>query len=86
MIDSQRFLYSSKTHLFLTSGEVDLNLVTVYKTLGGEWQISEGKAVVSDDIKEEMIKRTNRGDLMSTEQPGYPPSQDIRGILHKPSW
>lgn len=86
VIDSQRFLTQQQDALVSTSGDVDLNLVAMYKALGGGWQISEGKAVVSDDIKEEMIKRTNWGDLMSTEQPEYPPSQDVRGVVHQPSW
>ena len=84
--DSQRFLTQQQDAVVSTSGGVDLNLVATYKALEGGWQINEGNAVVSDDIKEKMIKRTNRGDLMSTEQPEYPPSQEVRGVLHNPSW
>jgi hypothetical protein len=57
----------------------------MYKALGGGWQIREGKAVVSDDIKADMIERSDWGDLMTTEQPEYPPSQEVRGVLPKPS-
>jgi outer membrane protein TolC len=86
VVDSQRFLTQQQDALVSTSGDVDLNLVAMYKAQGGGWQIREGKAAVSDDIRKEITKRTHWGDLMSTEHPEYPPSQEVRGILHKPSW
>jgi len=38
---------------------VVLNLVAMYNTLGGGWQIREGKDFVSKDNVEEMEKHTD---------------------------
>ena len=86
MIDSQRFLTLQEDNLVSASGDVVLNLVAIYKALGGGWQIRNGKAMVSDDIRQEMTERTNWGKLLAPAQPDYPPSQEVRGIVNKPSW
>lgn len=45
-------------------GNVVLGLVSVYRALGGGWEIREGRDVVPDDVKEEMKKRTNWGRVL----------------------
>ncbi len=86
VIDSQRFLSQQQDTLVPASGDVDLNLVAMYKALGGGWQIREGNPMVTDEIKEEMSQRTNWGKLMSTDQQEYPPSEEVKKIFHKPDW
>jgi NodT family efflux transporter outer membrane factor (OMF) lipoprotein len=86
VIDSQRFLTEQQDTLVSVSGDVDLNLVALYKALGGGWQIRESKAVVSGDNREEMVQRTNWGKVMSADPKAYPPSEEVRKIINGPLW
>jgi NodT family efflux transporter outer membrane factor (OMF) lipoprotein len=45
-------------------GNVVLGLVSVYRALGGGWEIREGRDVISDEVKEEMKQRTKWGRLL----------------------
>ena len=86
VIDSLRFLSQQQDKLVSASGDVDLNLIAMYKALGGGWQIRNGKPVVSENNREEMMERTNWGDLISKDQPSYTPSKAMNNGLNKPDW
>ncbi len=58
-----------------TRGNVVLSLVSVYRALGGGWQMIEGQDVVSEQIKAEMARRTNWGKLLEPAQ-HLPPERD----------
>jgi NodT family efflux transporter outer membrane factor (OMF) lipoprotein len=45
-------------------GNVVQGLIAVYRALGGGWEIRDGRDVVSDDVKNEMARRTNWGDTL----------------------
>jgi len=51
-------------------GQVLLGLISVYRALGGGWQIREGKSLVSKQVADDMRQRTNWGRMLSTG--GYP--------------
>ncbi|MBN8245978.1 MAG: TolC family protein [Verrucomicrobia bacterium] len=48
-------------------GNVVLNLIAVYRALGGGWELREGQDVISDEVKEAMAKRTNWGSLLEPQ-------------------
>jgi outer membrane protein TolC len=48
----------------VTRGNVVLGLISVYRALGGGWQIRAGHDVVSDRVKAEMAQRTNWGRML----------------------
>ena len=86
VLDAQQNLTRSEDQLTSTAGSVDLNLVAIYKALGGGWELRKDKDFVAQNIKEEMAKRTNWGDMLEPEKLEYPPSQDVKSIFHKPDW
>jgi len=86
VLDAQENLTRSEDQLTSTAGSVDLNLVAIYKALGGGWELRKDKDFVAQDIKEEMAKRTNWGDMLEPEKLEYPPSQDVKSIVHRPDW
>jgi NodT family efflux transporter outer membrane factor (OMF) lipoprotein len=86
VIDTQRDLTSQEDSLVATAGSVGTNLVALYRSLGGGWEIREGKDFISPSLKEEMDKRTNWGDMLTPQETEYPPSQEVRSIFHKPDW
>jgi len=86
VLDTQRDLASQQDNLVFTAGSVGTNLVTLYRSLGGGWEIREGKDFIPASIKEEMENRTNWGNMLTPQKTEYPPSQDVRSIIHKPDW
>ena len=86
VIDTQRALVEQQDNLVATTGDVDLSLVSMYKALGGGWEIRKNNEFVPKEIQEEMAKRTNWNDLLSPDELQFPPSQEVRAILHKPDW
>jgi NodT family efflux transporter outer membrane factor (OMF) lipoprotein len=86
VIDTQRDLTIQQDNLVATTGDVDLGLVSIYRALGGGWQLRTDKDFVPEHIKEEMAKRTNWGDLLAPEELEYPASQEVKSIFHKPDW
>ncbi|MDD5461635.1 MAG: efflux transporter outer membrane subunit [Methylococcales bacterium] len=75
VLTAQQALLNEQDSLANTLGEISNNLVSVYRALGGGWQIREGKDVVPDAVKEQMAKRTDWGDLL---KPAAQPSPDTK--------
>ena len=65
VLDSQRFLATQQDKWTTVRGDVIVNLISMYKALGGGWQIGEGKAFVSKENVEQMQERTDWGDLLT---------------------
>lgn len=89
VLDTQRFLTDQSDALTATSGDVVVNLVSLYKSLGGGWQQRKGDDVfVSDKTRQQMVERTNWGSLLT------PPDKDVprplpeeqRGNWRTPRW
>jgi outer membrane protein TolC len=67
VLNTQQFLVSEQDRLVSTKGTVALNLVALYKALGGGWELREGKDFVPEDTKGQMIERVRWGEMLSTE-------------------
>lgn len=85
VLDTQRFQTQEQDLYTETRGFVATNLIALYKALGGGWQIREGKDFVPEEIKEEMQKRTDWGDLISLEAL-TPPAEEAGKGLQRPDW
>jgi NodT family efflux transporter outer membrane factor (OMF) lipoprotein len=72
-VDYQRVLLADQTQLQQESNLISLrsgvatNAISLYKALGGGWEISVGQPFVPDATRIEMQKRTNWGNLFSTQ-------------------
>jgi len=86
VLDTQRFLTNAQDLWTRTRGDVVLNLVSLYKALGGGWQIREGKDFVSKDNAEEMEKRTDWGDLIQPKALETPATPEERQQWRPPDW
>jgi NodT family efflux transporter outer membrane factor (OMF) lipoprotein len=64
VLDTQRALVAQQDQLTANRGEVVLNLVALYKALGGGWEFRQGKPFVPEDIRREMAERTDWGGLL----------------------
>jgi NodT family efflux transporter outer membrane factor (OMF) lipoprotein len=86
VLDAQRFLSDQQDFLVQIAGSVAVNLVAIYKALGGGWQLREGQEFVSAKIREEMEHRTDWDKLSSPDTLQTPPAEDVDKLFHRPDW
>ena len=67
VIDSERALVSQQDQWTRARGDISLNLIAMYKALGGGWEMREGHGFISDENRKTMEERTNWGDLLQPE-------------------
>ena len=68
VVDSERALVLQEDQWANTRGDIALNLIAMYKALGGGWEIRQGNDVISGENREAMRQRTNWGDLMPDQK------------------
>jgi NodT family efflux transporter outer membrane factor (OMF) lipoprotein len=86
VLDTQRFLTDQQDAWTATRGDVVLNLVSMYKALGGGWQIREGQDFVSKEFVEEMESRTDWGNLIQPKELEKPATAEERQQWRWPDW
>jgi outer membrane protein TolC len=64
VVTAEQSQWTVEDSLAETRGNRVLALVSVYRALGGGWQIREGHDVISDEVKAEMADRTNWGKML----------------------
>ena len=68
VLNSQQSLIVQQDQSIVTRGDIALNLVNMYRALGGGWQMRAGRDFVPDATKEVMAERTNWGELLTPEE------------------
>jgi len=63
-----------QTSLVNAQANTPQQAISLYRALGGGWQIRKDRDVVSDDVKQEMANRTDWGSLLHTENHQEPNS------------
>ena len=86
VLDTQRFLAQEQDRFTSTTGSVAVNLVAVYKALGGGWESRVGKDFVPEHTREEMRNRTNWGRLLAPEELEEPPPDEKPKLWRRPDW
>jgi outer membrane protein TolC len=71
VLNASRSMLHDRDALALNQGQLALAAVSLYRALGGGWQVAEGRQVVNDGAIAEMEKRTNWGRLIAP--PDYSP-------------
>lgn len=59
VLNTQQSLLAEQDRLVVTRGSAVLNLVAVYKALGGGWELRLGKDFVPQQTQQQMIERTS---------------------------
>lgn len=65
---AEQFLIQEQARLTETQGAAGQNLVTLYRALGGGWELRDGNDLVPADIKEQMQKRTYWGGMINSDR------------------
>ncbi len=71
VLTTQDFLTVEQSRLVATRGAVALNLIALYRALGGGWELRESRDLVPASIKEQMKQRTNWGGMIDADR--FPP-------------
>jgi outer membrane protein TolC len=67
VLSTEQAQLSVEDSLASSQGNVVLGLISVYRALGGGWELREGQDVVSDEVKAEMARRTDWGRMLEPE-------------------
>lgn len=92
VLTAEQNLYQAQNSLAVASGAVSTSLTSVYRALGGGWQIREGNDFVNDATRGEMRARTDWGSLLppaGQPQPSTPPlpgPENIGPDIRAPQW
>jgi outer membrane protein TolC len=86
VLDSQQGLVTDQDNLAVTQGNIVLNLVSLYKALGGGWELRSGQAFVRQAIQTEMRERTNWGRLLPEDEDVPPEDREERKKWWWPFW
>jgi NodT family efflux transporter outer membrane factor (OMF) lipoprotein len=92
VLNAQQFLQTQESQLVNAKGIVALNLIAMYKALGGGWELRTGSDYVREETKEEMRARTNWGGLLDAERgagagggrPGEPLASCLSSVAATP--
>jgi NodT family efflux transporter outer membrane factor (OMF) lipoprotein len=92
VLTAEQNLYTAQNNLAMAEGSVSTGLASVYRALGGGWQIRAENEFVPAATAEEMRRRTNWGGLLpapGTPQPstpGLPIPADVSSNPRTPQW
>ena len=82
VISAQQVLLADQESLAIAQGAVPQALVAIYRSLGGGWELREGKPFLPAEITTDMGNRTNWGGLL---EPTAVEPLDTRQLL-TPDW
>jgi NodT family efflux transporter outer membrane factor (OMF) lipoprotein len=92
VLTAEQNLYQAQNNLVVATGNISTGLVSVFRALGGGWQIRDGNGFVNAATSEEMRHRTNWGELLPPAgeppppAPGLPGPEDRGPTVRAPEW
>jgi outer membrane protein TolC len=86
VLTAQQAVLSQQDSLASTVGGISTSLVGTYRALGGGWEIREGQDLVPPEIRAEMRRRTNWGDLLTPSTYNLPASREPSSKPRAPDW
>lgn len=92
VLTAEQNLYQAQSNLAAAEGNVSASLISVYRALGGGWQIRSDSEFVNDATINEMRSRTNWGRLLPPAgkppppAPGLPGPADRGPDVRAPAW
>jgi NodT family efflux transporter outer membrane factor (OMF) lipoprotein len=86
VLTAEQALLKQQDDLASTLGDIARQLVGVYRSLGGGWQLREGKDFVPEATKAAMAARTNWGRLLEPAAHTPPPPDQPKPPIRLPDW
>jgi outer membrane protein TolC len=85
VLDAQRSLTRDQDALAKVQGSFAINLVNMYKALGGGWQQRPNAEIVPVDVQQQMSERTDWGGLLDKAEQ-QPEAVDDTSNWRWPDW
>jgi NodT family efflux transporter outer membrane factor (OMF) lipoprotein len=93
MLNAQQYVYDTENSFATAMGNVSNGLIMIYRSLGGGWQLREGKPFVPETIAKKMRARTDWGAILAPEgdQPTQttselPAPENVGPLIRWPDW
>lgn len=87
VLDAEQDQLQVQTSLTTAQGSIPQGLISLYRALGGGWQIRKGHDVVPYHIKKEMGERTDWGNLLVQANHEAPTTKEQKiEQTYLPSW
>jgi NodT family efflux transporter outer membrane factor (OMF) lipoprotein len=92
VLTAEQNLYQAENNLAMATGNISTGLVSIFRALGGGWQIRDGNGFLNAATTEEMRSRTNWGQLLPPASepplpaPGLPGPEDRGPTVRAPEW
>ncbi|MGE0093137.1 MAG: efflux transporter outer membrane subunit [Alphaproteobacteria bacterium] len=86
VLTAQQQLLAVQDNLAISLGNVPQGLVSVYRALGGGWELRDGNDFVPDDVKQAMAKRTDWGNLLDPANHQAPTQDQRDALIRAPDW
>jgi NodT family efflux transporter outer membrane factor (OMF) lipoprotein len=92
VLTAEQNLLSAQDNLAQAQGEIPTGLISVYRALGGGWDVSEPREFVPAETREAMAKRTDWGNvltpvnLLDPAAPPLPGVEDVSARVRAPEW
>lgn len=68
VLNAQQDLFVAQERQVRAQGSIAFNLVALYRSLGGGWEVRSGNDFLPENIREQMRERTDWGGLLSSEE------------------
>jgi len=85
VLTAEQAVLAQEDALMQSRGAVPLALVSIYKALGGGWQLREGNEFIPLETKSRMSERINWGDLLNT-LPREEGEESKTSVPSSPDW
>jgi len=92
VLTAEQNLYQAQNNLASATGNISTGLVSVFRALGGGWQIRDENGFVDVKTAQEMRTRTDWGSILTPTggtpppAPGLPGSEDRGPTIRPPEW
>jgi|WetSurMetagenome_2_1015567.scaffolds.fasta_scaffold06336_2 NodT family efflux transporter outer membrane factor (OMF) lipoprotein len=86
VLTAQQALLSQQDSLADSQGGVPQNLIAIYRSLGGGWEIREGQGFLPAETIEAMERRTDWGNLLTPAAVELPAPEKRESLIRAPDW
>jgi NodT family efflux transporter outer membrane factor (OMF) lipoprotein len=86
VLNSQDSLVQHQDSYTAVRGDIALSLISMYKALGGGWEIREGQNFIPVDMREQMEQRTDWGGLLDETPEQIQETGERTDSWRKPDW
>ena len=86
VLDTQQTLFAQQDVLTSSRGDIATSLISMYRGLGGGWELRAGKPFVPEKTLETMRKRSDWGQLLDTTTNDLSMPEGKEKPARKPDW